>query len=100
MFGREFIGQLAECLRALQVDAWHSGEVEEDELRQCRLSAYAIENRLADILHIEIHETGFRPKNQRAGNQFIIQMPFAIRKTTSSLDASEERNVGAGGGSQ
>src|SRR5438477_7422633 len=100
MFGREFIGQLAECLRALQVHAWRSGEVEEDELRQCRLSAYAIEDRLADMVHVEIDETGFGSKNQRAGNQFIIRVPFAIRESAGSLDASEERNVGAGGGSQ
>src|SRR5262249_51246039 len=100
MFGHEFIGQLAECLRALQIHAWRSGEVEEDELRQCRLSAYAIEDRLADMVHVEIDETGFGSKDQHAGNQFIIRMPSAIRESAGSLDASEERNVGAGGSSQ
>src|SRR4030095_15636751 len=97
MFGREFIGQLAECLRALQVHAWRSGEVEEDELLQCRLSAYAIEDRLTDMVHVEIDETRFGSKNQNAGNQFIIRMPPTIRESAGSPDASEERHGWRGG---
>src|SRR5437773_1460042 len=96
-FGSEVIGQLAECLSALHVHAWRSREVEEDELRQCRLGAYAVEDHLADMVHVEIDETRFGPKNQHAWNQLVVWMPFAIRKTTSSWDASEERNVRPGG---
>src|SRR5436190_12581573 len=93
MFGREFIGQLAECLRALQVHAWCSGEIEEDELRLCRLSAYAIEDRLADIVHVEIDETGFGPENQHAMNQFVVRMAGAIGETARFGDASQESDV-------
>ena len=78
MFGHEFIGKLAKCMRALQVNAWGSGEVEEDEFRQCGPSAYAIDDRFADMIHVEVDQTGFGSKNQHAGNQFIIRMPFAI----------------------
>jgi hypothetical protein len=78
MFGREFIGQLAEHMGALQVHAWGSGKVEDDELRQCGPSAYAIEDRFADMIHVEVDETGFGSKDQRAGNQFIIRVPLTI----------------------
>src|SRR5947207_15509362 len=96
MFGREFIGQLAECLRALHVHAWRSREVEEDELRQCRLGAYAVEDHLADMVHVEIDETRFGPKNQHAWNQLVVWMTLAIRKTKSSRDASDDSNARPG----
>src|SRR2546430_16709592 len=92
-FGSEVIGQFAECLRALQVHAWRSGEVEEDELRQRRLSAYAIEDRLADMVHVEIDETRFGPENQHAMNQFVVRMAGAIGKAARSGDASQESDV-------
>src|SRR5437773_4270628 len=95
-FGSEVIGQLAECLRALQVHAWRSGEVEEDELRQRRLSAYAIEDRLADMVHVEIDETRFGPKNQHAWNHLVVRMPFAIRNTKNSWVDSGVRYVWLG----
>jgi len=100
MFSREFIGQLAECLRALQIHAWRSGKVKKDELRQCRFSAHTIEDLLADMVHVEIDKTGFGSKDQHTRNQFVIRMAFAIRESASALDASQERDVRTGGGSQ
>ena len=54
--GGEFVGQHAEGVGALQVHPGSSGEVKHDQLRWCWLGANAVEDGLADMVHIEIDQ--------------------------------------------
>src|SRR6516225_2520432 len=52
------------------------------------------------MVHVEVHETRFGAKNQRARNEFIIWMTLAIGETASSWNAPEKRDVRSGRCSQ
>ena len=65
------------------------GQVDEDEPGTGGLGAHAVENGLADVVHIKIQEAGFGSEDQHAGNQFVVRMPLAIRKPARAGDATE-----------
>ena len=55
--GGQFIGHAGKSVSALQVHARRSGEIEHNQLRWRRFSVHAFQNRLADMVHVEVHET-------------------------------------------
>src|SRR6476620_5163773 len=55
--GGQFIGHASKSVSALQVHARRSGKVEHNQLRWRRFSVHALQNRLADMVHVEVHET-------------------------------------------
>ena len=56
-FVSQFIGHAGKSVSTLQVQARRSGEIEHDQLRWRRFSVYAFQDRLADMVHVEVHET-------------------------------------------
>src|SRR6476620_12360039 len=62
--GGQFIGHAGKSVSALQVHARRSGEIEQNQRRWRRFSVHVFQNRLADMVNVEVHETRFRPKDQ------------------------------------
>ena len=48
---------------------------------------------LAHVIHVEIKQVRFGPKNQHPGNQFVARVPFAVRKSPRGRNATEEGDV-------
>src|SRR4029077_2592312 len=55
--GSQFIGHAGKSVSALQVHMRRSGEIEHNQLRWRRFSVHAFQNRLADMVHVEVNET-------------------------------------------
>src|SRR5438874_1058984 len=56
-FGGEFVGHAGKSVSALQVHTGRSGKIEHNQLRWRRFSVHALQNRLADMVYIEVNET-------------------------------------------
>ena len=55
--GGQFIGHAGKSVSALQVQARRSGEIEHNQLRWRSFSVHALQNRLANMVHVKVHET-------------------------------------------
>ena len=53
----QFIRHAGKRVSALQVNARRSGKIEHNQLRWRRFSVHALQDRLADMVHVEVHET-------------------------------------------
>ena len=56
-FGGEFVGHAGKSVSALQVHTGRSGKIEHNLLRWRRFGVHSLQNRLADMVHVEVHET-------------------------------------------
>src|SRR4029077_7000262 len=92
MLSNEFVSHTRKRVGTLHVNKRCGGEIEHYELRRCRLGVNAAQDGVADIVHVEIDETRFRPENHYFGNKLIILMSFAVREAMGAGNSSEQSN--------
>src|SRR5206468_199386 len=93
MLGDEFLSHTRKRVGTLHVHERRGGKIEHHELRQSRRSADAVQDRIANIVHVKVDEGRFGPENHYFGDELVVVMSFAVREATSAGNSSEKSNV-------
>ena len=83
----------SECVHCLQIDARYGRKIEHHQFDRRGFGADAIQNGVANVLHIEINQAGFGPKDQNSWNELVRGMPFTVGKAIRPCNPSKERHM-------
>src|SRR5215831_9421360 len=93
----EFASHTRKHVGTLHVNKRCGREIEHYELRRCRLGADTAQDGVADIVHVEIDETRFRPENHYSRDKLIVLMWFAIGEAAGAGNSPKHSDVWARG---
>ena len=54
------------------------GKIEHDQFRRSRLGMNTVQDRVADIVDVEVDQSRFWPKDHDVRNQLVVCVPFAV----------------------